>query len=69
MIQELKNLNLPDNDITLLEKEFDCLISRNPTTGWWRITTAAKEDMPIIFSWINALKSSAQPKKTSTPNI
>jgi len=64
MIQELKNLNLPDDDITLLEKEFDCLISRNPTTGWWRITTAAKENMPLIFSWINALKAGQWPATT-----
>jgi len=60
MIQEIKNLNLPNTDIELLEQEFDCLISRNPMTGWWRITTPAKEDMPLIFSWINALKTQPQ---------
>lgn len=60
MIQELKNLNLPDADIAFLEKEFGCLISRDYMSGWWRITTPTKEDMPIIFSWINALKTDVQ---------
>lgn len=69
MIQELKNLNLPDEDIKFLEQEFGCLISRNPMSGWWRITTPAKDDMPIIFSWINALKTSASPKLTNMHNI
>lgn len=61
MITSIKNLNLPDEDIAFLEKEFGCLISRNPMSGWWRISTPAKDDMPIIFSWINALKT--QPRR------
>lgn len=64
MIQELKNLNLPDEDIKFLEQEFDCQISRNPMSGWWCISTPVKNDMPLIFSWINALKAGAQPKLT-----
>lgn len=69
MIQEIKNLNLPDADITLLEHEFGCLISRDYMSGWWRITTPAKDDMPIIFSWINALKTGVHPQLTNMHNI
>lgn len=69
MIQEIKNLNLPIHDIEFLEREFGCLISRNPMSGWWRITTPVKDDMPIIFSWINALKAGTSAKLTNMHNI
>ena len=64
MIASIKNLNLPIHDIQLIEKEWNCTISRNPMNGWWYIATANAEDMPYIRSWIWTLKAGQWPTTT-----
>jgi hypothetical protein len=63
MITQLTHFCLPNTDIELLEREFQCQIRHNPINGWWQIH-ATSEDTPIILAWVNALKTQSTPKNT-----
>lgn len=46
----IKHINLPEATLSMVERKHNCMIFRNPNTGWWILQCNYHDAVPVFHT-------------------